>query len=183
MTPWRGRRPAYYSADVSEQDRESCANVLVDGRPQLELAAWGDRTMTYGYTIINEWLPGPERLKRKGVGAAYDLRIRDGKAQYRLYDRVLRNFHSGDAPFALEDFANGIEFYAIENDQVTLMKKQPFAPVGSFSDADPGRYLNPRLPFGGVAIPQAGFSYQLLPAGKSDPPGTKVRVSYKWTER
>jgi len=174
------RRPAYYSADVGEQDRESCAKEMVDGRPPLELASWGERNMVYGYTIINEWLPGPERLSRKGAGAAYDLRIRDGKAEFRLYDRALRDFHSGDAPFALESFANGIEFYAIEGGQVTLKDARPFAPASSFSDAEPGHYLNPKLPFGGAAIPKVGFSYQLTPPRESDPPGTKIRVRYQW---
>jgi len=176
------RRPAYYSTDVSEQDRKSCAKVMVDGRPPLESASWGEREMVYGYTLINEWLPGPERLKRKGAGAAYDLRIRDGKPQFRLYDRALRNYHSADAPFALDAFANGIELYTIEEGQVTLEEARPFAPVNSFSDDDPGRYLNPGLPFGSAAIPQTGFSYHLLPPAESDPPGTKVRVRFQWKD-
>jgi immune inhibitor A len=176
------RRPAYYSSDVSEQDRESCAAVVANGRPPLESAAWDERSLVYGYTIINEWLPGPERRKRKGAGAAYDLRIRDGKPQFRLYDRALRSFHSADAPFSLDSFANGIEFYGIEDGQIMLKKAQPFSPVGSFSDKRPNRYQSPKLPFGGAAIPEAGFSYQLLPSEKSDPSGTKIRVKYQWAE-
>ncbi len=176
------RRPAYYSSDVSEEDRKSCASFVVDGLPPLELATWEGRTMTYGYTIINEWLPGPDRLSRKSAGAAYDLRIRDGKPEYRLYDRALRSYHSGDAPFALESFPNGIEFYQIEDGKVTLKEAQPFAAVSSFSDSDPSRYQSPKLPFGGAAIPQAGFSYQLAPPDASSPPGTKIRVKYQWAE-
>lgn len=176
------RRPAYYSTDVSEEDRESCARSLVNGLPPLEQATWEDRTMTYGYTIINEWLPGPDRLSRKSAGSAYDLRIRDGKSQYRLYDRALRNYHSGDAPFSLESFANGVEFYEIENGEVTLKEARPFGTVSNFSDRDPARYQNPNLPFGGAAIPQAGFSYQLAPPEESDPKGTKIRIKYQCAE-
>lgn len=176
------RRPAYYSTDVSEEDRESCARVMVDGLPPVEQASWDGRTLTYGYTIINEWLPGPDRLSRKSAGAVYDLRIREGKAQFRLYDRALRNYHSADAPFALEAFSNGVEFYEIENGQVTLKEKRPFSPVSSFSDTLPNRYQSPLLPFGGAAIPQAGFSYQLQPPGESAPSGAKVRIKYQWAE-
>jgi len=176
------RRPAYYSSDVTEEDRESCASVMVDGLPPLEQATWDGRTMTYGYTIVNEWLPGPDRLSRKGAGAAYDLRIRDGKPEYRLYDRALRNYHSGDAPFALESFPNGVEFYAIEDGEMKLKEAQPFAPVSSFSDSDPSRYQSPKLPFGGAAIPQVGFSYQLAPPGESAPAGAKVKIKYQWAE-
>jgi M6 family metalloprotease-like protein len=176
------RRPAYYSSDVSEEDRQSCARVMIDGLPPVEQATWEGRTLTYGYTIINEWLPGPDRLSRKSAGSAYDLRIRDSKAQYRLYDRALRNHHSADAPFALEPFANGLEFYEIENGQVVLKETRPFAAVSTFTDALPNRYQSPLLPFGGATIPQAGFSYELLPPGESAPAGSKVRIKYQWAE-
>lgn len=177
------RRPAYYSTDVSEEDRESCADALIDGIPPVELATWDDRKLTYGYTIINEWLPGEDRRSRKSAGTAYDLRIRDDQAQYRLYDRALRNYHSADAPFALESFANGVEFYEIEDGKVTLKDAKPFAPVNSFTDAEPNRYQNPKLPFGGAAIPPVGFSYQLAPPGDSAPPGTKVGIKYQWAAK
>jgi immune inhibitor A len=176
------RRPDYYSSDVSEQDRESCAEVMVNGKPPVESGTWDGRTLVYGYTIINEWLPGPERRQHKGAGGAYDLRIRDGETQYRLYDRALRNYHSADAPFSLENFDNGIEFYAIEDGKVTLKDAQPFAPVNSFSDSRPNRYQSPKLPFGGAAIPEAGFSYQLQSPEQSDPAGTRIRVKYQWAE-
>ena len=177
------RRPAYYSTDVSEEDRESCADALIDGIPPVELATWDDRKLTYGYTIINEWLPGEDRRSRKSAGTAYDLRIRDDQSQYRLYDRALRNYHSADAPFALESFANGVEFYEIEDGKVTLKEAKPFAPVNSFTDAEPNRYQSPKLPFGGAAIPPLGFSYQLVPPGDSAPPGTKVGIKYQWAAK
>lgn len=176
------RRPAYYSSDVSEEDRDSCAGAVVDGLPPLESATWGDRKMTYGYTIINEWLPGDDRRTRKSAGVAYDLRIRDGEAQFRLYDRALRNYHSADAPFSLQGFDSGVEFYAIENGKVTLKETKAFAPVSGFTDAEPNRYQSPKLPFGGAAIPHVGFSYQLVPPGESTPAGTKVGIKYQWAE-
>ena len=124
-----------------------------------------------------------DRRSRKSAGTAYDLRIRDDQSQYRLYDRALRNYHSADAPFALEGFSNGVEFYEIENGKVTLKEAKPFAPVSSFTDAEPNRYQNPKLPFGGAAIPHVGFSYQLVPPGESAPPGTKVGIKYQWAAK
>lgn len=174
------RRPAYYSTDVSEEDRVSCAEVTVDGRPPVEQTSWDNRELTYGYTIINEWLPGDDRLSRKSVGPAYDLRIRDGQAQYRLYDRVLRNYHSADAPFSVESFANGIEIYGLEDGVMTLQETEPFAPVSAFSDEDPTRYHSSKLPFGGAAVPYEGFSYQLQAPDSDSPEGTRVRIQYHW---
>ena len=148
----------------------------------MESATWDGRKMTYGYTIINEWLPGENRRSRKSAGVAYDLRIRDGEAQFRLYDRTLRNRHSADAPFSLQGFANGVEFYGIEDGKVTLKESKAFAPVSSFSDAAPNRYQNPKLPFGGANIPHVGFSYELVAPGEDAPSGTKVAIQYKWAE-
>ena len=177
------QRPAYYSSNVSEEDRESCAGALHNGLPPLESATWNGRKMTYGYTIINEWLPGEDRRSRKSAGSPYDLRIRDGESQFRLRDRALRNYHSADAPFALDGFANGVEFYEIEDAKVTLKEAIPFAPVNKFTDEEPNRYQNPKLPFGGVSIPHVGFSYELVSPGENDPAGTKIGIKYKWAER
>ena len=71
----------------------------------MERLSWDGRTLMYGYTIINEFLPGPERRSRKSGGSLFDLRIRDGQTEYRLYDRALRGMHSADAPFAVEVLA------------------------------------------------------------------------------
>ena len=132
----------------------------------------------YGYTIINELLPGAETRARKGSGSLFDTREREGKTQYRLYDRLLRNWHSADAPFAVAPFANGVEFYAPVDGEMRLRDQRAFAPVASFSDER--RYLNPHLPFGGADIPVHGFSYTLKEPGRRAPQGSRVRVDYRW---
>ena len=91
---------------------------LVDGLPAVESLNWEGRQLMYGYTLINSLLPGADRLKYKGVSSLFDLRIRGGKTEYRLYDRALRNRHSGDAPFALESFAKGSSVYSIDGDRL-----------------------------------------------------------------
>lgn len=171
------RRPAYFSRDVAAADRDRCDTSLT--RPPVEALRWDNRPLMYGYTRINEFLPGPERLARKGSSTLFDLRIRKGETQYRLYDRILRNWHSSDAPFALEPFENGLEFYGVVDGELRLVDTRAFAPVKSFTDAAPNRYLNPHLPFGGADIPEEGFSFELKAPGRRAPDGSRVRVDYR----
>ena len=174
------RREAYYSSDVGEADRERCRAQLRDGVPPMEALTWDGRDLMYGYTIINEFLPGPDRARRKGATTLYDLRLRDGQTQYRLYDRILRNLHSGDAPFALDTYANGVEFYRGVDGELVRQSVRPFTPVSTFTDARPNRYQNPRLPFGGAAVPDQGFEYQLVAPDDKAPAGSRVRIDYRW---
>jgi len=172
------RRPAYYSSAVTDAARIQCEQSLRGGVPEVEYLSWNDRFLLYGYTIINEFLPGAERRVRKGNGSLVDSRERDGKTQYRLYDRLLRNWHAADAPFALESFSSGVEFYAPVDGQMRLQSQRPFAAVDSFSDDR--AYLSPRLPFGSADIPQEGFSYKLKEPGRRAPQGSRVRIDYRW---
>lgn len=174
------RRPDYYAGDVTEADREHCRDSLRDGLPPMEQISWEERPLIYGYTLINELLPGAERDARKSASTLFDLRIRDGATQYRLYDRVLRNLHSADAPFALDPFPNGVEIYHAEDGNMAVQAARPHAAVSRFSDARPNRYLNPHLPFGGAAIPEAGFSYELEAVKTGAPDGARVKVNYHW---
>ncbi len=176
------RRPDYYSSDVAASRRESCKNFLVGGAPPVEQLSWDGRQLTYGYTILNEYLPGSERDSRKGVSTFYDLRIRDGKTEYRLYDRALRSYHSADAPFALQPYPRGIEFYRPGNGVLQIDEARAFGAVSKFSDARPEQYLNPHLPFGSAAIPTAGFSFELAEPGEKEPAGSVIRVNYQWRE-
>lgn len=174
------RRPEYYSTDVAPEDAERCAEVLVDGRPPIEQLSWNDRRLMYGYNIINEFLPGPDRRSRKSGGTMFDLRIRDGETQYRLYDRALRGMHSADAPFAVEDFADGIEIWGAEDGVMTRRSGTPFPAVSEFTDARPNRYQNPALPFGGADIPEYGFGYRLERPGAAAPAGAVVTLDFQW---
>lgn len=172
------RRPAFYSTDVSAEHRAHCAGQLDGGLPPMERVSWDNRALIYGYTLINELLPGTDREARKAANTLFDLRIRDGRTEYRLYDRVLRSEHSADAPFSLEPFARGTEIYKPVNGEMVLQNTTAFAPVSEFTDARPNRYLNPQLPFGGADIPEAGFSYRLKKPSQGS--GGKVLVDYHW---
>jgi immune inhibitor A len=174
------RRPDYYSTDVTQEDRARCVDVGVDGQPSMERLSWNGRPLMYGYTIINEFLPGPERRARKSGGSLFDLRIRNGQTHYRLYDRALRGMHSADAPFAIEDFASGVEMYRAQNGVMSRQSATPFAAVSEFTDERPNRYQNPRLPFGGADIPEVGFSYTLERPEPQAPSDSEVRLDFRW---
>jgi immune inhibitor A len=174
------RRPDYYSTDVAPEDTARCAEVLVDGQPAMERLSWDGRPLMYGYSIINEFLPGPERRGRKSGGTLFDLRIRDGQTQYRLYDRALRGMHSADAAFAIEDFENGLEIYRGQDGIMRRQSATPFAAVSEFTDERPNRYQNPKLPFGGADIPEAGFSYTLERPDPNAPEQSEVRLNFRW---
>jgi len=174
------RTAPYYAAAVSPEERPGCKRARDDRRPAMESPTWNDRQLTFGYKFVNEFLPGPERRQRKSGCSLYDLRLRDGKTQYRLYDRVLRNSHSAYAPFSLESFANGVEYYRPVDGVMTLHSQEAFPPVGTFDDSRPNRYQNPHLPFGGADIPDAGFSFDLRKADDRAPQNSRVLIDYRW---
>jgi len=174
------RREAFYASDVTEQDRQRCRQSLVNGLPPVESLSWDGRPLMYGYTLINSLLPGADRLKFKGVSTLFDLRIRKGETQYRLYDRSLRNRHSGDAPFALKPFEKGVSIYAAEGQQLVEQSSSAYPAVSAFSDARPNRYQSPKLPFGGANIPEVGMSFKLGEPSENAPKEAQVKVVVDW---
>ena len=170
----RGRD--YYPIDISAADKATCGTDSVPG----EALNFEGKQLIYGYTLSNEFLPGADREPYKSMSTLYDYRIgRDG-ISYRLYDRVLRNAHSADAPFALEDFANGLQFYKIEDGALVKDDGRDFTAVSSFSDNNPSDYLNPHLQFGSANIPNAGLNFQLAEPGTDAPDQAKVKVYFSW---
>ena len=174
-------QPGFYSADVSQAARDSCQNGGARAKPRMEGLRWKNRSLMYGYTIVNTMLPGSDRLAFKGAGTLFDLRIRNGEPQFRLYDRILRNWHAADAPFAIEPFEDGFEVYKAVDGEMRRVSTTPFAPVHSFTDATPNRYLNPRLPFGGANIPDEGFAFSLSQPDAEAPAGTSVQVDFTFS--
>jgi hypothetical protein len=171
------RRPGYYSLDLPAADRAACPSASPPG----ERASYNGRPLLYSFTLINEILPGEARQARKSMGTIYDIRLTKGVASFRLNDRLLRNVHSADAPFSLSTFDNGLRFYGVgTNGTLAPLRGVAFAPVSTFSDADPARYLNPHLPFGSAKIPQEGLNFQLAAPGADAPAGSKVKIYFTW---
>ena len=186
--PWLGqnyldvmcfqRRAAYFPVDLTEADRARCGDA---DAPAAENVRFDDRQLIFGYTLANEFLPGEDRDPYKSMSTLFDTRIRDGQISYRLYDRLLRNAHSADAPFSLERFENGLEFYTIsDNDEMVATRGIHFEGVGSFSDDDPSMYMNPHLQFGSANIPNEGMSFELAEPGDQAPGDAKVKVYFSW---
>ncbi|QFU77830.1 peptidase [Halioglobus maricola] len=177
------RSPEFYATDVDEAKRKACEKALKGGPPPVEEITWNGRSLMYGFAIINTMLPGEARRGHKSASSLFDLRIRDGKVQYRLYDRLLRAKHSADAPFSLEPYDRGIEYYRAVDGVMAVERTESFAPVSEFTDAAPNRYQNPKLPFGSAAIPDEGFSYKLVAPAKGAPDDARVRVDFQWRDK
>ena len=172
------RRPAYYPLDLAAADRASCQGVEV---PPGERLAFDGQQLMFGYALINEFLPGEARESLKSMSTLFDIRVgRDGLS-YRLYDRLLRNAHSADAPFSLDTFDNGLQVWGVdENNQMVPARGFEFEGVGVFSDEDPSRYMNPYLPFGGANVPNEGLSFRLAEPGDQAPDDAKVKIYFTW---
>jgi len=142
------------------------------------------KRLRYGYEIVNELLPGKARRKFKGVGEAVDTRRRKGKLSYRMRDRTLRNLHTRDSSFSLEPFADGVVYYEVGKNGRKLVKvgSKAYPAEPRFNDTTAKRWLNPKLPFGGVAVPGSGFSFELAKPGAGAGAGAKVEVKWSWTK-
>jgi bacillopeptidase F (M6 metalloprotease family) len=172
------RRPAYFPVDLADADRGHCGNRE---RPAGEALTFEGRQLMFGYTLINEVLPGEEQKRYKSMSSLFDIRVGNGQVAYRLYDRLLRNAHSADAPFSLDPFTDGLQFYGIGADSaIRPTRGIDFAGVSTFGDSAPSRHLNPHLPFGSANVPGEGFNFQLAEPGAQAPADAKVKIYFTW---
>ena len=103
--------------------------------------------------------------------------LRDG-VSYRLADRLLRNAHSGDAPFALDDFYEGLLYFRIEDGTLVTDRSEVFTGKSTFSDSE--SYMNPMLQFGSANIPNEGLNFQLVRPDETAPANAKVKIYFTW---
>ena len=170
------RPPEYFPVDLTEQEISYCENGLTAG----ERVTFEGKPLMYGYKLNNEYLPGEDRERFKSMSTLFDYRVRDGKMEYRLYDRALRNAHSADAPFSLESFENGIQFYSINENELVPDEGVAFDAVSQYSDHGPEKFMNPYLLFGSANTPDEGFSFFLAKPGEPAPEKAKVKVYFNW---
>lgn len=169
------RPTGYYPVDLPPGDRAYCDSDA----PAAESITFEGKPLRYGFKLINEYLPGAERDRFESMGSLFDLRVGD-EVSYRLADRSLRNAHSADAPFALQEFANGVQFYRVSENRLVPAGGRPHPAVSGFSDADPSRWLNPHLLFGSASVPSEGLGFELVPPGDNAPDGAKVKIYFTW---
>jgi immune inhibitor A len=172
------RRPDYFPIDLDETDRSRCPDL---DTPAGESLRFDDKQLLFGYTLSNELLPGEDREPYNSMSTLFDIRVGREELSYRLYDRRLRNAHSADAPFSLDVFEDGLQFYGVSDDnEMVPTSGVDFDGVSAFSDSDPSRYLNPHLQFGSANIPNEGLSFQLAEPGDEAPEDAKVKVYFSW---
>ncbi|MCB9528931.1 MAG: immune inhibitor A [Myxococcales bacterium] len=143
--------------------------LTLDGRPLM-----------YSYQRAGDLLPGPDRERYASAGELVDDKKRDGVVSYRLRDRSLRHLHTYDAPFALDDFPDGIEYYELRDGKLVRTGSAPHPAVSAYSDATPARWQNPKLPFGGVTVPAEGFGFRLARPKPGAPAAARVKVYFTW---
>jgi hypothetical protein len=151
------------------------------GRPAVEGLSIDNRPLMYSYEASNRLLPGPDRDAVQRAGELYDVRVRKDETSYRMRDRSLRTLHALDAPFWPEPFADGVRYYEVNKSGLTQTGGYTYPAQPTFSDADGARWLNPKLPFGGAAVPREGFSFAVQKPPADAPAGTRARVVITWT--
>jgi hypothetical protein len=142
--------------------------------PVQKLTIEGKRAM-YSYEVVNELLPG-ERDGLEKVGELVDVKERGGERSYRLRDRSLRTYHTFDAPFSREPFPGGLVLHEVKGNKLVEIEARDYPAVTRFDDRVPGRWLNPRLPFGGVAVPAQRLEIELVEPG----PGAAAAIELRW---
>ncbi|MEZ4471086.1 MAG: immune inhibitor A [bacterium] len=147
--------------------------------PANAVQAFG-KPLLYSYKIINDFLPGPDRARYAAAGELLDYRMKDKAPSWRMRDRSLRYLHTLDAPFALAPYPDAIEIFDVVGGKLVRAETRAYPAVAAFTDATPARWLNPGLRFGGVAVPDAGFSFRLTPPGPEAPAGARVKVWFDW---
>jgi len=153
---------------------QRCRKVGAVGKLAIE----GKKPL-YSYEVINEYLPGARDRFRK-VSELVDIRVRKGKRTYRLRDRSLRHYHTYDSPFSFEPFESGQLVHNVTDGALTKVETRPYPAVARFDDSSPDRWLNAKLPFGGVAIPKAGFSFEVVEPGSGAPSNSAATVRFRW---
>lgn len=170
------RNAAYYPKDLPKAEiAKRCAGdgvaaagrIKVDGKPLL-----------YGYELINGYLPGAGREQWSKTGEMLDYKKRGKKTIWRLRDRGLRYYHTQDAPFSLSEFKRGAVFFKVENDALVETSTVTYPAVSAFSDTTPRRWANPKLPFGGVTVPSAGFGFKLAKPKANAPKNARVKIYF-----
>ena len=167
------RRSNYFPSELADDYPSVCGAPTA---PAVESLNYRGRPLRYGYTLINELLPGADRERFKAASSFYDMQPKSGQPFYRLYDRLLRNRHSADAPFASQPFREGLQqWVATADGSMQPATSQPHAAVDRFDGRHPERYLNPRLPFGSAALPITPFSFTV----RDDSSG-QLYIDYRW---
>lgn len=185
------RNADFRPLDLTEAELGGPCPTATAGAEGLEFEG---KRLLYGYEKANRYLPGPERDAFAEISELYDYKAGQparpaaaGKPElpavpptWRLRDRSLRFTHTFDAPFAVDAFENGYEIYDLNDGKWVRTTSAPHPAVPRFSDANPTRWLNRFLPFGGVAVPDVGLAFELVAPKADAPKPARVKVYFNF---
>ena len=138
--------------------------------PHLASLKIDQKRPRFVYEVINDFLPGSQREEYIKISELYDYRKRkdpktkETKITWSLRNRSLRNLHMRDAPFSPHPFNRALEIYRVHPTHLELIDSQSLAPQPRFNDLHSKRWMNPKLRFGGVAVPSSGLSLTFHPS-------------------
>ena len=153
--------------------------------PQLDQLSIEGKTPRFVYEVINQYLP-EERSHYMKVSELYDYRKRthpktkQSQITWSLRNRSLRSLHMKDAPFSPHPFERALEFYRVHSTHLELIDSSSLPAFPHFNDTHAKRWMNPKLRFGGVAVPQSGLSLTFHP---SYSPDYAVEVEVEWNKK
>lgn len=169
------REPAWVPPGLDQAQLDA----FCEDHAGVQLVARDGKYFKNGYEI-RDILPGPDKDAWLGAGELYDYRSRKGELSYRLKDRGLRYVHTLDSPFHWEAYEGWATFYTVDDESLTTDSSRPAPATAVFDDSEQGRWMNPDLKFGGVDVPEYGFSFEVMAPGEKAPRGAVAKVVIKW---
>lgn len=171
------RSAAYRPRDLGDLVTGACAGE----RGEVEaLVAPSGKPFLYSYEAMNQLLPGPEREKYERASELLDYRVRAGAVTWRMRDVSLRFAHATDAPFSLLPFEDHVRIYGVEGGRLVELERRAAPAVTRFENAPASRWRNPKLFFGGVAVPPVPLAFELAEPAPGAPEGARVKVYVDW---
>lgn len=140
----------------------------------------GGKPFLYSYEIANRLLPGEERERFERASELLDYKVRGAAVTWRMRDVSLRYFHATDAPFSLAPFEDHVRVYGVKDGQLVELERRAAPAVPRFENAPASRWVNPKLFFGGVAVPPVPLAFELAAPAPGAPADARVKVYVDW---
>jgi immune inhibitor A len=136
----------------------------------------------YSYTLTDE-LPGEARAAFQGIGELTDMRKRGDTFTYSLRNRSLRYYHTLDNAFRATAMKDAIEVYAVRDGALVKVTSMDSPVTDQFNSTLANKWLNPKLPFGGVSVPDnAALQWTVEVPDDTAPASARAKVTLRWTE-
>lgn len=171
------RSEAYRAKDLAGVAGQECAQA----RGEVEALEVDGKPLIYSYEAINALLPGEARDKFEKASELVDYRIKDGTVVWRLRDVTLRYLHAMDAPLWLEPFDDQLRVMELRDGKLETVERRAAPAVPRFENAPRSRWMNPKLFFGGVAVPPVPVAFELAKPGEGAPGAARVKVYVDWS--